>query len=55
MNLLSNVTLLTAGIGGVTAAIELARQNNYIGAIIAGVIGLAAVALYELFPPTTVK
>lgn len=56
MNLLTvtNTALLAAGIAGVTAAIELAKTGNFIGAGIAGVVGLVAVVLYDQLPASNV-
>lgn len=47
---ITNTVLFAAGAAGVTAAIELAKSSNFIGAAIAGVVGLLAIVLYEKLP-----
>lgn len=47
---LTNPTLLVAGISGFTIAYEMLQTNNYIGAGIAGVLGIVAVVLYDRLP-----
>lgn len=49
MNTISNVAVLSVGIAALTKAVELA-STNVTGAIIAAVIGLAAILLYERMP-----
>lgn len=51
--MVQNVALFTVGVGALSAAVELAKVSNFVGAAIALVVGVAAVVLYEKLPPTT--
>jgi hypothetical protein len=48
----SNIAILTLGVGALSTAVELAKNSNFIGAGIAAVVGIAALWLYEHLPTT---
>lgn len=47
---ITNTALFAAGIAGITAAFEIAKTGEYIGAGICGLVGLVAIYLYERLP-----
>ncbi len=49
----SNIALLTLGVGALSSAIELAKANNFVGAGIAVLVGIICLYGYEKLPPTT--
>lgn len=50
MNTISNVAVLTIGIGALGTVVEFLRAGQITEAIVAGVVGLAAVFIYERLP-----
>jgi len=49
----SNIALLALGASALSAAIELAKSSNFIGAGIAVIVGVVAFYAYEKLPPST--
>lgn len=50
MNTISNVAVLTIGIGALGTVVEFLRAGQVTEAIVAGVVGLAALVIYERLP-----
>lgn len=50
MMTISNVTVFTIGVGALSKAVEYLGEGKITEAIISGVIGLAAVFIYERLP-----
>lgn len=47
---ITNVAVLTVGVAALTTAVEFLKSGQLVEAIIAGVIGLGAIFLYERLP-----
>lgn len=50
MNTVSNVAVLTIGISALASVVEFLRAGQVTEAIVAGVVGLAAIVIYERLP-----